>query len=240
MVKLKMAIRSGIKILLFLSILIFGRNVWAMMDSSGYKIWLDTLGSGGGRINSDNYQIDSNLTSQTQDNAQSASFTERFDFAPIAAEPSIGFSVQSAALNFGELSASSTAYSSHTFSAYTNSTSGYTIRVYGEPLKNSYYTLAAIGQVPENSLSGTEQFGINLVSNSTPVLGADPVGGSGQAAVNYNIVNKYAYYEGDVIAQASSYTYQTDFTVSVIVNIADDTPAGQYGTTLTYEFIPIF
>ncbi|MCX6743017.1 MAG: hypothetical protein NT116_02155, partial [Candidatus Parcubacteria bacterium] len=177
---------------------------------------------------------------QTDGASQSQNFSEKVSFSPIEAEPTVGFSVQAANLNFGELSPNSTAYSSHTVSAYTNSSSGYTIKVYGTPLNNSYHTITAIGSTAQDSVAGTEQFGLNLVSNSVPVIGADPAGGIGQPAINYNVSNKYAYHEGDVIAQSPSFSYQTDFTVSVIVNIAPETTAGSYGTTLTYEFIPIF
>jgi len=240
MVKVKNKIILSVKIILFSVILTLGQQSLAAMDSTNYKIWLDNLGAYGGKADSTNYKIDSNFKAESGDISQSSSFREKVSFAPIAAEPTVGFSVQSVSLNFGQLSASSTAYSSHTFSAYTNSASGYTIKVYGEPLHTSYHNLTAIGATAENSAIGTEQFGINLASNSTPIIGADPDGGIGQAAANYNTTNKFAYLEGDTIASADNFSFQTDFTVSVIVNIADTTPAGNYSTTLTYEFIPIF
>ncbi|MCX6746220.1 MAG: hypothetical protein NTX00_04380 [Candidatus Parcubacteria bacterium] len=233
-------VKRVIKLVIVAGLLVFGQQVLAAMTSDNYKVWLDTLSSGGGLVNSTNYKIDSNFTNQTGGAAQSQNFSEKVSFSPIEAEPTVGFNVESAALNFGELSPNSTAYSSHTISAYTNSSSGYTIKVYGTPLNNSYHTITAIGTTANDSVAGTEQFGLNLVSNSVPVIGADPAGGIGQAAANYNTANKFAYNDGDIIAQSASFSYQTDFTVSVIVNIAPETTAGSYGATLTYEFIPIF
>ena len=219
---------------------VFGQQVLASMASDNYKVWLDTLSSGGGNLSSTNYSIDSNFTDQAGANAQSTNFKEKPNFSGIGSEPTIGFSVHVANLNFGELSPNSTAYSSHTISAYTNSRAGYTIKAYGTPLHNSYHTIAQIGSIATDSVAGSEQFGLNLVSNSVPIVGADPVGGIGTAAPNYDTANKYAYNDGDIIAQSPSFSYQTDFTVSVIVNIAPATTSGNYGATLTYEFIPIF
>ncbi|OGY42314.1 MAG: hypothetical protein A2Y82_04980 [Candidatus Buchananbacteria bacterium RBG_13_36_9] len=240
MLKVKNKIITSVKIVVFAIILTLAHQSWAAMDSTNYQIWLDNLGAYGGKVNSDNYKIDSNFKSESGAISQSNTFREKVSFSSIADEPTVGFNVQEITLNFGQLSSSSTAYTSHTFSAYTNSSSGYTIKIYGEPLKTSYYTLTAIGGTAQNSTIGTEQFGINLVSNSTPLIGADPDGGIGQTAANYDTTNKYAYLEGDIIASADNFSYQTDFTVSVIVNIADTTPAGNYSTILTYEFIPIF
>jgi len=229
-----------IKLVVFVLLLVMAQQSLASMTSDNYKVWLDTLSSGGGGTTSSNYSIDSNFTDQAGANAQSANFKERPNFSAIGSEPTIGFSVQAASLNFGELSTSSTAYSSHAFSAYTNSEAGYTVKVLGMPLHSSEHTITQIGSIAQDSIPGTEQFGINLVSNSVPVIGADPAGGIGQAALNYNIANKYAYNDGDIIAQSSSFSYQTDFTVSVIANIAPETNAGNYEATLTYEFIPVF
>lgn len=237
---MKRKISPIIKLIIFVSLLILAKPIWAGMNSDNYKIWVDTFSSGGGNLQSDSYKIDASISSQLNKSGQSANFKERPGFTAIGGEPTVGFSVQSVALNFGELSPGSTAYSSHGFSAYTNSRSGYTIKIYGTPLHTGYHNLTAIGNVPQNSEAGQEQFGINLASNTVPLVGQAATGGSGQPAVNYNTANKFAYHEGDVIAQASSYTYQTDFTVSVVINISEVTPAGNYGTTLTYEFIPVF
>ncbi|MFA5188830.1 MAG: hypothetical protein WC460_05710 [Patescibacteria group bacterium] len=218
----------------------FGKQAIAAMSSNNYKVWLDNLSSGGGALSSENYAIDSNFTDQAGANSQSMNFKEKPSFSGIGAEPTIGFSVQLVSLNFGELSPSSTAYSSHTFSAYTNSKAGYTIKIIGESLHSSEHAVTPIGSVAADSEPGTEQFGINLVSNSVPLIGSDPLGGIGWATPNYNTTNKFAYNDGDIIAQSLSFSYQTDFTVSVIVNIAPETNAGNYGATLTYEFIPVF
>jgi len=232
--------KKVIKIFIISCFLVFAQQAAATMSSTNYNIWLDNFSGGGGDLSSTNYKIDSSISFEQGAQASSNNFAETIAFSAIDDEPTVGFSIQSVNLNFGELSPSSTAYDSHTFSAYTNAKEGYTIKVYGDPLKNDNYTLAEIGSTSAQSQVGTEQFGINLVANTVPISGAEPTGGIGVAAANYDTSNYFAYSSGATIAQAASYSYQTDFTTTVIVNIAEDTPAGEYSTVLTYEFIPIF
>lgn len=229
-----------IKIIIFSLFLVMGQQVMASMSSNNYTVWIDTLSSGGGGITSTNYSINSNISSQVNQPGSSTNFSEKSGFSAIDDEPTVGFTITSATLNFGELSASSTSYSSNTFFAYTNSIAGYSIKVYGSPLNNTNHTLSAIGSTPAASSIGTEQFGLNLVANTVPVIGQNPSGGSGQAVTNYDTANSFAYTSGDAIAEAANFSFQTEFTVSMIVNIAKETPAGTYDTVLTYEFIPVF
>ncbi len=231
------------KIVIFIAILIIlvlVQQVNATMSSNNYNIWIDTFSGGGGDLSSSNYQIDSSISFEQGATSASANFSEIAAFSAIDDEPTVGFSIQSVTLNFGELSPSGTAYDTHTFSAYTNAQEGYTIKVYGDPLNNVNHTLAGIGSTSAQSQSGAEQFGINLVANTVPISGANPSGGIGQSSANYDTSNYFAYASGDIIAQAASYSYQTDFTTTVIVNISEETPAGAYTTVLTYEFIPVF
>jgi len=233
-------VKNSYKIIILGIVLIFCQQALASMDSDNYKIWLDTLDAGGGLTNTSGFKIDTNMGDFNATGSQSATFKQKIAFSGIEDEPTVGFNVQPVTLDFGRLSPKTTAYSSHSFSAFTNAKEGYTIKVYGESLHSDEYTITPIGGTASSPAPGTEQFGINLVSNSVPRLGQDPVGGIGQAGSNYNQANKFAYNEGDTIAYSVSYSYQTDFTVTAIVNIADDTPAGAYGTILTYEFIPVF
>lgn len=219
----------------------FPRVTKSSLDSNNYRIWLDTLDSGGGTLNSDNFKMDSNFNNRTQNNAlTSTNFANNIIFSAIENEPCVGFSVESVTLNFGELSPTRTAYSSHTFSAFTNAKDGYTIKVYGLPLHSVDHTLTQIGSTPVLADQGVEQFGLNLAANTNPAIGSAPLSGSGQAELNYSESNKFAFNSGDVIAYSTSYSYQTTYTVTVVVNIANDTPAGIYQTVLTYEFIPVF
>ncbi len=237
---MKAKIKEIIIILVISIALVLTHQVIASMQSANYKIWLDTFGSAGGSGASSALQMNSSLASPSGPMGTSNNFGEKSGFAPIENEPSIGFSVQGGELDFGQLSPAATAYSSHSFSAYTNSRFGYKIQVYGEPLHIVDHVMTAMGNVAASSVPGTEQFGINLVENTVPAVGTNPFGGIGRVSDQYNSANQYAYSDGAVVAYAPSFSYQTDFSTSVIVNISPYTPAGIYTTILTYEFVPVF
>lgn len=238
--KLLPKVKTGVKILVLAIVLTLAKETIASMASGNYEIWLDTFDAAGGASNTTGYKINSNLSDFNASQSQSANFSQKISFSGIMDEPTVGFNVQTVSLDFGILSVTSTKYAVHTFSAFTNAKEGYTVKVYGDPLNSNDYIIEEMGSTAGSLAMGTEQFGLNLVLNSTPSAGANPTGGIGQAGTNYNQANKFAYHEGDTIAYAESYSFQTDYTVTAIVNIADDTPAGSYATILTYEFIPVF
>lgn len=86
--------------------------------------------------------------------------------------------------------------------------------------------------------SAVEQFGINLVANTSPVVqGAVPsrqpldngTFAFGEAAPGYNTADNYQYNAGDIIARSVTRGYgQTDYTISYLLNVTPVTPAGQY------------
>ena len=89
---------------------------------------------------------------------------------------------------------------------------------------------------PTNSIPGTNQFGINLVKNSSPSIGSDPEGdwANAVASTDYGISNKYKYASGDVVAYSPNVSLMKKFTVSYIVNSRGDLRPGVYTTTITY------
>jgi hypothetical protein len=86
--------------------------------------------------------------------------------------------------------------------------------------------------------SAIEQFGINLVANTSPVVqGANPsrqpldngTFAFGEAAPGYNTADNYQYNAGDIIARSVTRGYgETDYTISYLLNITSITPAGFY------------
>ena len=85
----------------------------------------------------------------------------------------------------------------------------------------------------------TEQFGMNLVANTT-ICGApanfgsspqqipSPTFGFGQAASGYNTCGLFQYNNGDTIAQSTKSSGETDYTISYIFNVTPVTPGGTY------------
>lgn len=115
---------------------------------------------------------------------------------------------------------------------------------------NGSYSVVTLSQPPTNESNdtlnplasatavspGTEQFGINLVANTAPTVGADPLPqpnstyANGEAAAGYDTVNQFRYNVGDTVAQNGSSPAwgQTNFTISYIANISGITESGYY------------
>lgn len=149
-------------------------------------------------------------------------------------DPALTFAVNTTSINFGALSTATATTSTATFSVYNYTSSGYVVQVVGTPPSNAGHTLTAMSSTAA-STAGTEQFGINLVANTSPTtFGANPVqvpSGSfsyGAAAANYGTTNLYRYVNGESIATATQSSGQTNFTISYIVNVATSTPGGAY------------
>ena len=188
------------------------------------------------------------LTSGTSYQAQTGYNVDR--------NPSLEFYVNSANINAGVLSTSSTATATATFSVLSYLSSGYSVITVSPPPQNGSYTMAA-PSTPTVSSAGSEQFGINLVGNdissgqvlstcATINFGSNPVQvpsssfSYGAAAANYNTCGKFMYKNGDTIASSSKSSGQTDYTISYIFNISNLTPGGEYTMNQQLVAIPTF
>jgi hypothetical protein len=146
-------------------------------------------------------------------------------------DPALAFIVNSAGVNFGDFSATTTSTTTTTFQVLDYTSYGYIVQVYGNPPAHNGHIIAAMatagGPVP-----GTEQFGINVVANTSPVsLGANPNHGQfgfGQAATGYDTTNNYKYVDGDIIAQGPKSSGTTTYTISYIINVNELSPGGAY------------
>jgi len=144
------------------------------------------------------------------------------------------FIVGATTINTGALSTSTTSTATATFSVKSYLSSGYTVINASAPPKSGTNVMHALSS-PAAAVSGTEQFGINLVANTSPVtFGASPVQtpdstfGFGQVGAGYNTPNNYKYNNGDTIAYSTQSSGETDYTISYIFNISSVTPGGTY------------
>lgn len=149
--------------------------------------------------------------------------------------PYIEFVVSNSNIDLGKLTASTTATANATFSIKTYLAHGYTVVNASDPPTNGGYTMQAISSVPTASIPGTEQFGINLVSNTSPInFGADKTYtpdstfSSGLVAPDYNNQNMFVYRKNDVVAYSNASSSYTNYTISYIFNISNVTPGGTY------------
>ncbi|HET9850472.1 MAG TPA: hypothetical protein VFP35_02500 [Candidatus Saccharimonadales bacterium] len=136
-------------------------------------------------------------------------------------------------IEFGILRTTATSYGTSQFLVGSNAVTGYTVSVNG-PTMTSGSNIITNLTTPTPSQTGNPQFGLNLVANTAPTVGALTTGGSGAPTANYSLANKYAYNDGDVVAEASGRSTIEIYTVSYIVNVPVGQPSGIYNTTITY------
>lgn len=148
-------------------------------------------------------------------------------------DPSLACITNTSSVNFGALSTSVAATATASFSVLNYTSFGYVVQTIGTAPSNGSHTLNALSSNAA-STPGTEQFGINLVDNTSPNIGADPAQipnssfSYGEAANNYDTPDSFRYVQGETIALAPKTSGQTDYTISYIANISNTTPGGSY------------
>lgn len=206
------------------------------LQSTNYQFDESVLGGGGlGESNSANYQS----TSSIGEAATGASASNGFQIEAgnkTSPDPVLKFSVDNTGANFGSFSASAAATTTATFSVSNYTSWGYAVQIVGDPPANGAHSIDAMAST-DSSISGLDQFGINLVANTSPTsLGANPNQGQfgfGVAAPNYATSDQYRYVSGETIATAPKSSGITQYTISYIVNVESLTPGGQYTTKQT-------
>lgn len=142
--------------------------------------------------------------------------------------------ISGSTVNLGNASTTATASGTSVLAASTNATSGYSITVNGSTLTSGANTITALASGAASTV-GTKQFGINLVSNTTPAVGSAVSGtGTGAAATNYGTANTFRFGTGETVATVGAPTNANAYTVSYIANVDGVTPPGAYTSNLTY------
>lgn len=166
-------------------------------------------------------------TSSTNYNAIAGGQTERNEY--------IELSVTNPNRNLGILQTNTAATTTGTFSVKAYLASGYAVFTASDPPRTSGGSTLNALAAPSASSTGTEQFGINLVANTSPsTFGANPVQipdntfSYGAAATGYNTANLFKYVKGDIIANSTRSSGTTNYTVSYLYNISSVTDAGDY------------
>lgn len=154
--------------------------------------------------------------------------------------PNLTFSINSGAAALGSFTPSIASTTTTSFSVINYTSFGYVVQLAG---KAPTYGTNEIDPMTANAASqpGIEQFGINLVANTSPVsFGANPNNGTapndfgfGQAAPNYSTPNQFRYVSGETIAQAPKSSGKTDYTISYLANVATLTQGGAYSSNQT-------
>ena len=187
---------------------------------------------GGGLANeqSANLRAGEEISDTAVGSSSSANLTAQSGFNTTA-DPTLTLRVLDAAPAFGVFSATDASTATGRFQVENYTSYGYVVEIVGTPPTNGAHTISAITS-PTPSQVGREQFGINLVANSSPVsFGADPsnaFNGTGAAAAGYNTPDNYQFNSGDTVASAPKTSGMTTYTISYLLNVSSITPGGQY------------
>ncbi len=161
-------------------------------------------------------------------------------------EPLLEVIIEPGESNLGTLSTERTATKTTTVRIRNNYEGGYSLQMVGDPPKFKNHMLATPAS-PTASVMGQEQFAINLTANTVPAVGTLPVQVAsqegqqaiyGQPAEHYRTPNSFMYQSGDIIAQSVTEKGRTDYTISMIVNISNSTPAGKYTGDFALYIVP--
>jgi len=132
----------------------------------------------------------------------------------------------------GDTNGQTTEVEAHNMTVSTNAASGYILTVLGATLNAGSPTITALGSNTASS-AGTEQFGLRM----------DNSGGNGTVTAPY-AASGYAYTgtasTAAQVAASSTSSFTTTYSVRYLANIAGDTEAGSYSTTLTYTTTATF
>lgn len=209
----------------------------ADLSASPHLHIYETELGGGGLANeqSANLQAGENIGDTATGSSSSTNLTLQSGYNTTN-DPTLSLMILDAAPAFGVFSAAQASTATGRFQVSNYTSYGYAVQIVGTPPTNGSHTLSAI-TTPDASQVGREQFGINLVANTSPAsFGADPQNasnGTGVAASGYNTANYYQFNSGDTIATAPKTSGVTIYTISYLVNVSSITPGGQYQSNVS-------
>lgn len=243
-------------------VLVFGWSgaVFAQSSSNSYKVEESTFGTGAQLEGaSASYKAQSTTGDLGVGSLSGTSYDATAGFLT-PSEPYLEMFVTGATVDFGILSDITTSFGSAqggacscSFAVRSYLSSDYVVVTMSQPPTNengrSMAPKTVLG-VPSSNVD-IEEFGINLVANSSPSMGQNSVNipdntfADGQAASNYNVPNQFKYAVGDVVARSQSTVGnpaigQTNYTVSYIAKRKPITEAGVYTMDHYLVVVPTF
>ena len=231
-----------------LSVLMSGSVVIAQSSSTNYKVEESFFGTGG--------ELDAssaNYIAQQSAGANAAGFASSANYDAIGGFLTqntifLSMSVTGATVSLGTLDP--TAYSSGaaqaggcscSFTVRTYLSSGYSVLTMSDPPTSEGGAIldAKASQGAPSADPNVEEFGMNVVDNATPNIGANPSNqpdntfADGEAATGYDTADQFKYGIGDIIAQSAATATnpaigQTNYTISYIAKPSNNTEAGFY------------
>jgi hypothetical protein len=224
-----------------LLLVLLGGAALAQYSSSNYKSNEVFFGSGGDNNQSSaHYNASVSAGGLGVGNYASTNY-KAFSGFLTPNEPFLELQIDTASVNMGTVDPATTRTGQADFHVRAYIDTGYTVQTMSQPPKytsgSDTHTLNAMTTLG-GSTAGTEQFGINLMHNTSPAnFGNDPspqpdgTFATGVATTGYNTANQFKYNVGDVVAKTPSGSNGwglTIYTISYIANASILTPAGDY------------
>lgn len=204
---------------------------FADTSASSHYQFIETDLGGGGLVPSSSAHYQSALSLGDNAIGNSASTNYQIEAgSQTTRDPILTVGINNTNANFGAFSPTTTATASASFSVIDYTSYGYTVQIAGNTPSYRGHSLPGMTTTGP-PVTGTEQFGINLVKNTSPAVGADPAHGPfavGSASTNYNTPNNFRYVPGETIASAPKSSGQTTYTISYVADVTSITPGGQY------------
>ncbi|MGB4761893.1 MAG: hypothetical protein WBP12_00885 [Candidatus Saccharimonas sp.] len=231
--------------IIFAMVSVVSPEAAAVSSSSNYQVVeTDFSASSGGESCSPAYCARVSIGDSSVGSSQGD--TLKTDFSAAAPEdPTLEVIVEAGQSNLGRLSTEQTATKTLTVRIRNHLTGGYTLQIIGQPPTYDGRALERLA-TPTSSRAGVEQFGLNVVKNTSPSTGADPLqvpdGQNifGRAADGYNTPNLFKYQSGDVIGYSDVESGRTDYTISMVVNVSSTTLAGNYTSDFAAVVMPAY
>jgi hypothetical protein len=233
---------------------------FAQSSSSSYRVNEYQFGTGAETdLNSTSYKAQAGTGSLGVGNSSSANFDAVAGFIT-PNEPFLEMVVENVTVDLSTLDDAAASYGAAqggtcncSFSVRSYLSSGYTVVTASQPPDNgggSVLDAKTVLGVPSTDVT-VEEFGMNLVDNTTPNIGANPANqpdntfADGQAATGYSTPDQFKYAVGDVVArsqatpgnQAVGLTY---YTISYIAKRSQLTQAGVYELNHVLVAVPTF
>lgn len=221
--------------------LIIGTAYADSSSSAHYTLINSEVGGGGiGTSSSPNFQS----VLSTADNAVSSGSSDpsSTNYSVAAGSvtphtPTLSIAILSSNATFNSaFSPTTTSTATAQFSVEDYTSYGYVVQIVGNTPTNGSHSIPAMSNGsggPTTPAVGYEQFGINLVANTSPSVGSNPSYGQFGATTakpepNYDTANNFLYSSGDSIASSPKSSGQITYTISYVVDVSDLTPGGQY------------
>lgn len=201
-------------------------------SSSSYSLYEVQFGSGSVLdAASASFQAKASLGDLVVGNSASTAF-QLFGGFTTTDQPYLEFYVDATAVDFVEINTDCSSNGTAFFYVRSYLASSYNVTVIGGDLTSENGDTITTSTTPATCTVDQEFFGLNLVANTgfgaNPVQVPDASFSFGQVAAGYNTADNFQYNPGDIIAQSSQSSGQTNYTVSYVANAAPVTEAGLY------------